>query len=88
MRHLLTVLLFISSLFAKNTDFSIIVDKPFNDALFSVTEDYKRTISAAGFVHEYKDAKNTEQKVYNNAFDYLSSLSNSYSQQIHVIKVD
>ena len=41
------------SLFAKSSDFSVIIDKPFNDALLDITEDYDRGISAVGFTREY-----------------------------------
>lgn len=86
MHRLITILFIISSLFAKSSDFSIIIDKPFDDALYSVTQDYGRTISAAGFVDTIKTTK--PQKAYDNVFDYLSSLSDSYSRQIHIVKVD
>jgi len=75
------------SLSAQTSNYSVIVHKPFNAALFDITEDYDRTISAIGFSKEYKK-NNSSQKSYTNAFDYLSSVSASYGSQMHLIKVD
>ena len=75
------------SLFAKTSDYSVIVQKPFDAALFDITQDYDRTLSAVGFSKEYKKNSATAQ-TYTNAFDYLSSISSSYGAQMHLIKVD
>ena len=84
-RYILTLLLITASLSAK--DFSIIIDKPFNEALFDITQDYDRTITAVGFTKEYKNTGQTSTS-YTNAFDYLSSISGSFGSQISFIKVD
>jgi hypothetical protein len=52
MKYILILLIIISSLNAK--DFSIIIEKPFNNALFDITQDYDRSISAVGFSKKYK----------------------------------
>lgn len=84
---ILLTLLFLSSLYGKTSDFSIIINKPFNDALFDITEDYDRSISAVGFSKEFKqDAKSA--KSYTDAFEYLSSISNKHGSQIHLLKVN
>ncbi|MBL4730488.1 MAG: hypothetical protein JKY28_03810 [Sulfurimonas sp.] len=84
MKYTLILLLFLMSLYAK--EFSIIIDKPFNESLFDITQDYDRTISAVGFTKEYKQTIN-QSAIYTNAFDYLSSLSNSNGTQIAFVKV-
>lgn len=85
MKYILTFLLIIASLNAK--EFSVIIDKPFNEALFDITQDYDRSISAVGFTKEYTSS-NTHNTTYTNAFDYLASLSDSYGSQISLLKVD
>jgi len=85
MKYILLLLLSLISLYAK--EFSIIIDKPFNESLFDITQDYDRSISAVGITREYKESTSSST-TYNNAFDYLESLSNSYGSQIAFIKVD
>ena len=77
----------LSSLYAKTADFSLIVHKPFNAALFDVTEDYDRSISAVGFSKDYKQDANLGE-TYTNAFDYLASVSSHNGTQMHLIKVN
>jgi len=86
MKYILILLLIISSLHAK--EFSIVIDKPFNNALFDITEDYDRGISAVGFSREYKDSTSSANTEYTNAFDYLSSLSSAQGSQMHLVKID
>jgi outer membrane protein OmpA-like peptidoglycan-associated protein len=87
MKHaLIFTLLLLSSLYAKSSDFSVIIDKPFNDALLDITEDYDRGISAVGFSREYMQ-NNNSHNTYHNAFDYLASLSSDYGSQIHLLKI-
>lgn len=88
MHYILTFLLLTSYIYAKTTDFSIIIDEKFNNALVDVTEDYDRSISAVGFIKEYKDSSSNASATYTNAFDYLSSLSNAHGSQMHLVKVD
>jgi len=84
---ILLTLLLLSTLYAKTSDFSVIIDKPFNDALFDVTEDYDRSISAIGFSREFKQDSHSA-KTYTDAFEYLSSISNKHGSQIHLLKVN
>ena len=88
MKLILALLLTLTiSLYAKMSDYSVIVHKPFNAALFDITQDYDRTITAIGFSREYKKSSSS-QRSYTNAFDYLSSISASYGSQMHILKVD
>ncbi len=82
------ILILTSSLLAKESDFSIIIEKPFNEALLDITQDYDRGISAVGFTRNYKQTRSTSNGTYTNAFDYLDSISNSYGSQMQLIKVD
>ncbi|MCF6310268.1 MAG: hypothetical protein L3J19_07370 [Sulfurimonas sp.] len=87
MHYILALILLSVSLYAKSAEFSIVMDEPFNNALFDVTQDYDRTISAIGYVKNYKNNSTKKGTAYTNAFDYLSSISNSYGSQIHLVKV-
>ncbi len=84
---LLLTLLFLSTLQSNTSDYSVIIDKPFNDALFDITEDYDRGISAVGFSKEFKQNSHAN-KTYTDAFEYLSSVSNKYGSQIHLLKLN
>jgi len=88
MHYILAILLLITSLNAKQEEFSIIIDEPFNNALLDVTQDYDREISAIGFIKNYKKSSIKRGSGYTNAFNYLSSLSNSYGSQINLVKID
>ncbi|MFT5660397.1 MAG: outer membrane protein OmpA-like peptidoglycan-associated protein [Sulfurimonas sp.] len=85
MKYILITLTLILSIYAK--DFSIVIDKPFNSALFDIVEDYDRTISAVGFSSSYEATK-ADTTAYTNAFDYLSSISSGHGTQMHLLKVD
>ena len=85
-RTLLFTLLLLSTLYANKSDFSIIIHKSFNAALFDVTEDYDRTITAVGFSKAYK-ANSNVQRSYTDAFEYLSSISSTFGSQMHLLKV-
>jgi len=84
---ILLTLLILSSLYSQTSDYSVIIDKPFNDALFDITEDYDRSISAVGFSKEFKQDSQAG-RTYTNAFDYLSSVSNKHGSQIHLLKLN
>lgn len=86
MPYILTLLLFISTTYAK--DFSVIIDKPYNDELFDITQDYDRQISAIGFSKNHKLITNKEGMKYDNPFDYLASISNKHGSKINLIKID
>jgi len=88
MHYLLAIILLTSCMYAKTTDFSIIINEKFNNALVDVTEDYERSISAVGFIKEYKESSSINSTTYTNAFDCLSSLSNAHGSRIHLVKVD
>ena len=55
-------------------DYSIIIEKPFNDNLLSITQDYSRDITAIGFSTNFTTSKQ-HLKVYTDAFSYLDSLN-------------
>jgi len=88
MKHtLLLIFLLLSTLNATNTDFSVIVNKPFNASLFDITQDYDRTITAVGFSKEYKNSTNPS-RTYSDPFEYLANASGSFGSQMHILKVD
>ena len=91
MKYILTLLLIVTYINAStskvNTGFSLIIKKDFNQALFSVQENYDRTISAVGFSNHFEKAK-TVKTSYTNPYDYLSDLTNSNGSEIELIKVD
>lgn len=88
MKYILLLLSLTAILIAKPSDFSVIIDKPFNDALFDVTQDYDRQISAVGFSKDYKNSAKANNGVYTNAFDYLASVSDGQGSQMHIVKID
>ncbi len=81
----LTLSLLIALASAK--DYSIIIDKPFNDALFDITQDYDRSITAVGFSRDFKE-NSSASKTYLNAFEYLESISDANGEKMHLIKAD
>ena len=87
MKTTLLFLLILTSLFANKTNYSIIVKKPFNSALFDITQDYDRTLSAIGFSKDYKNNSKTALS-YSDPFDYLASVSHKFGSQMHIMKVD
>ncbi len=88
MKHLLTLVLLTVALTAKTTDFSVVINEPFDDALLGVTQDYDRSITAVGFTKNHGLKPQKAGVTYTNAFDYLSSLSGSVGSQIHLIKLN
>jgi outer membrane protein OmpA-like peptidoglycan-associated protein len=84
---LLLSLLLLSTLNAAASNFSLIIHKPFDAALFDITENYDRTISAVGFVKNYKQNSNTT-RTYTNAFNYLAHISNEYGSQMELLKIN
>ncbi len=87
MKTYLLLLLLLTSLLANKTDYSIIIQQPFNAGLFAITENYNRTISAVGFSNEYKE-KLTTPHSYSNAFEYLSHTARNFGPQMHILTVD
>ena len=84
---LLLTLFLLTSLYAKTSDFSLIVKQPFNAGLFDITEDYDRDMTAVGFSKNYKQSSSSS-RTYTNAFDYLSSISDQHGSQMHIIKIN
>ncbi|QOP46266.1 hypothetical protein [Sulfurimonas paralvinellae] len=88
MKLFLLFFLILSFVHAKTTtDFSVVIHKPFNAALFDITEDHDRTITAVGFSNTFKQNANPS-KTYTNAFDYLASVSDKYGAQMNLVKVN
>ena len=77
----------LASSYAKTSDFSIIVDKAFDAALFDVTQDYDRSVTAVGFSKDYKQDSGSG-KTYTSAFEYLANASSHSGTQMHLLKVD
>lgn len=88
MRILIFLLLLFPLLYAKSFNFSVIVKKPFNNALFDITEDYDGQVSAVGFSKEFKDNSGAQSETFTNAFDYLASVSGVHGHQMHLIRVN
>ena len=89
MKYILTLLLLLQSSYAKQSDYSIIIQKPFGEVLLDVTQDYNRQISAVGFSRPYKVSSKNYSESYSDPFEYLESLSkNSHGSQIHLIRAD
>lgn len=84
---LITCIFLAATLCAKESDFSLIIPHPFDAALFDITEDYDKTISAVGFSKEYKTSS-SQSKSYTDPFEYLSSISENYGTNMHIAKVD
>jgi outer membrane protein OmpA-like peptidoglycan-associated protein len=82
------LILTITIIEAKNSDFSVIVEKPFNDALHDITENYDRSLSAVGFSNNYGTSPEDNQETYTDAFEYLANLPQGQGMQIHLVKVD
>lgn len=88
MKYILTLLLLLNISYAKSSDYSLIINKPFNEALFDITQDYDREISAVGFSKSYQTTSKPNKKVYTDAFEYLKSVANTHGSQIHLLKVN
>jgi outer membrane protein OmpA-like peptidoglycan-associated protein len=87
MKLLFLFLLLFTTLYANEKNFSLVIHKPFNAALFDITEDYDRTISAVGFSNEFQNHSNPTQS-YTNAFEYLASTSANYGAQMTLVKIN
>lgn len=86
MKYILITLLIFTSLLAQDDKFSVIVKKPFNQALFDITQNHDRSLSAVGYVTEYKTNPN-QQRTFSDAYSYLESLSNKSGKNINIVKV-
>jgi len=85
MKYIILCTIIITSIYAKSTDFS--VDKPFNQSLLSITQNYDRTISAVGFSHNYKP-ESSNCCISSDAYSYLESVSNSNGIHANIIKIN
>jgi len=83
---LLTSLLLTSTLTAGDSDYSIVIAKKFNNQLLDIRQDYDRDITAVGFIKKYNTTKNKSS--YDNAFDYLASVSGANGTQMQLIKAN
>ena len=89
MKYILILLLLLQTSYAKQSDYSIIIKKPFGEVLLDVTQDYDRQISAVGFSRSYKVSSKNYSQSYSDPFEYLESISkNSHGSQIHLIRAD
>ncbi|MFT5835167.1 MAG: outer membrane protein OmpA-like peptidoglycan-associated protein [Sulfurimonas sp.] len=88
MRISIILLLLLTSLIAKDSDFSVIMNEPYDDALFDITQDYDRQISAVGFSKVYKDYSTNQNRSYTDAFSYLASVSDTHGSQMHLLKIN
>lgn len=89
MKFTIFLLLLLHSLLlnAKTSDFSIIVHKPFNAALFDITQNYDGTLSVLGFTNEFKQDLHVN-KTYTDSFEYLQSISSKYGAKIQLLTIN
>ncbi len=83
---LLTSLLLLTNINAKDSDYSIIINKKFDNKLLDIKQDYDRDISAVGFTKNYKATTST--KSYNDPFEYLKSVSSAHGTQMQLVKIN
>ena len=88
MKYLLIFTLLLNILYSKSDDYSIIIKKPFDEALLDITQDYDRQISVIGYSNSYEISQDNSVDSYSDAFEYLNSLTNKYGSHINLIKVD
>jgi len=88
MNSILIFLLLLTSLYAKSTDFSIMINKPFNDALYDVKQDFNGDISAIGITTNHNTLSSSSTTTYSNPFDYLKSVAGNYGTQMSLVKVN
>lgn len=87
MKNIILFLFTFNYLIANTNDFSLIIEKPFDNILYDITQDYDRKISAVGFTKQFKSKRSSTQS-YSNAFDFLDSIANTHGSQMHLIKVN
>jgi len=63
---------------------SLIIHKPFDAALFAITQNYDYSIAAAGFSNNYKVHTQTS-KSYSDPFSYLADISNAYGPRMTLV---
>ena len=74
------------TLFAQ--EYSLIIKKPFQSALFDITQSYDGNLFAVGFSQSFQTHNNEADKTYTDAFEYLESLSDAQGTQMHLLKAD
>ena len=87
MKHTLLLFFLFFTLYAKELPFSVVVNRPFDAALFDVVESYDRTITAVGFAEQNTPNKHPSQS-FSNPFDYLESIKGAHGTQMHLLTVD
>lgn len=86
MKYLLTLLLSLVSILNAN-NFDVTIYKQFNSALFGITQDYDREITAVGFSKNFQTSSK-KTSTYTNPFEYLEGISSTKGIHMHLIKVD
>lgn len=86
MKLFLFFTLLLITLNAKDFDYSIIIDKKFDNKLLDISQDYNRDISAVGFSKKYKTT--TTLKSYNDPFEYLKSIGNYSGTNMQLVKAN
>jgi len=69
------------------SNFDLTIDKQFDSALFDITQDYDRQITAVGFSKNFQTST-PRTTTYNDPFEYLKGISSSKGTNMHLIKVD
>ncbi|MDQ1263031.1 MAG: hypothetical protein QG559_32 [Campylobacterota bacterium] len=88
MHYFILTIFLISSLFAKNSEFSIIIDKSSQNIFYDISQSSSNMLSSALFLKKEAQEEKKEPKTYTNAFDYLSSLSESSGMKMQLIRID
>lgn len=76
-------LLLFTTLYAKN--FNLILQKPFNDALFNISENLDNSITAVGFITKFQKKS---KKFYTNPYNYLKAIQSHNGVNIYLVQVD
>lgn len=83
---LLLTSILLNNLIASDTNYSIIIDKKFDNQLFDIKQDYDRDLTAVGFTKKYITA--LPKNSYTDAFEYLSSIGGGSGTQMQLIKIN
>jgi hypothetical protein len=87
MHHLIIIFLILISNTLEAKPYTLMINKPFNNELFDITQDYDRGITAVGFSQEFEGIK-TPPKTYTDPFEYLSNLSASNGEKMYFVKTN
>ncbi|MDD2566554.1 MAG: OmpA family protein [Thiovulaceae bacterium] len=86
MKHSLYLsILFAAFAHAAPSDFSLVLEKNYENALVDVTQNYDRSITALGVTRNFQTPPS--QQSYSDPYEYLKSVSGDYGAQLHLVRV-